>query len=136
MSEIDGTQIVDSGVEVNSTVTTDNTDPAQTVQAIQEIKVAPASQIRNPWICNNCGAIMGAVHQDKIRQGMSVSRLILFRGAVYVTENLPENFAFGKVDAGEFGCSRYGHVREFRASPEFIRYTMEKRHAPKKNRNV
>lgn len=111
-------------------------EPEKPVSEPPLIKVVRAADVRNPWVCNSCGAILGSVYHEKVRQGLSLSRLILFRGAVKFEENLPENFIFGKVDAGEFGCSRCGTIREFRASPEFIRYTMEKRHAPKKNRNV
>jgi hypothetical protein len=100
------------------------------------VQVARALDIRNPWVCQKCGAIMGSVHHEKIRQGLSLSRLILFRGAVMITEMLPANFVFGKVDAGEFGCSRCGEVRKWHPSPEVLRHLSEPGHARKKNRNL
>lgn len=119
-------------VETDQAVVTDSPD----AKTLPQIKAVQAIHIRNPWVCFKCGAVMGSVHQDKIRQGLSVSRLILFRYAVYLTEILPENAVFGKVDAGEFGCSRCGTVREWRPSEEALRYMGEKRRTPKKNRNV
>lgn len=100
------------------------------------LQVAKASDIRNPWLCLKCGAIMGSVYHEKVRQGLSLSRLILFRGAVLIHEQLPINFVFGKIDAGEIGCSRCGTIREFHPSPETVRYFTEKHHARRKNRNL
>ena len=97
-----------------------------------EVKVVPAVAIRNPWVCLNCGAILGSVFHEKIRQGLSLSRLILFRGAVRIDEPLPENFIFGTVDAGEFGCSRCGQVRKWHPSAETIRFYANGEHDKKK----
>ena len=99
------------------------------------LQVARAADIRNPWNCMNCGAIMGSVYHEKIRQGLSLSRLILFRGAVHAHEMLPANYVFGKIDAGEIGCSRCGTVRQWSPTIETVRYWSEPRHARKKNRN-
>ena len=100
------------------------------------MQVAKATDIRNPWVCRGCGAIMGSVIHEKIRQGVSLTRLILFRGAVYVNELLPANYVFGKVDAGEFGCSRCGTVRPWVPGPETVRYFAEPHRAGKRNRNI
>lgn len=100
------------------------------------IKVVNAVDIKNPWICQSCGAILGSVYHEKIRQGLSLSRLILFRGAIKLEEQMPENFVFGKVDAGEFGCSRCGTVRQWHPSPEALRYMAEPKHIVKRNRNT
>lgn len=105
-------------------------------QSAPMLQVAKASDIKNPWLCNTCGAIIGSVYHEKIRQGLSLSRLILFRGAVRIEEQLPVNFIFGKVDAGEFGCSRCGEVRVFRPSAETVRFWSEPHRAKKKNRNT
>lgn len=125
---IDNTQVVEVSPADQQTQSDAKTLP--------QIKAVQAIHIRNPWVCFKCGAVMGSVHQDKIRQGLSVSRLILFRYAVYLTEILPENAVFGKVDAGEFGCSRCGTMREWRPGPEALRWLTEKKHTGKKNRNV
>ena len=101
------------------------------------INVVDAVNIKNPWICQTCGAILGSVHHEKIRQGLSLARLILFRGAVKLDEKMPENFIFGKVDAGEFGCSRCGTVRHWHPTPETMAFINENRHHGKrKNRNI
>ncbi len=101
------------------------------------LQAAKATDIKNPWVCQSCGAIMGSVYHEKIRQGLSLSRLILFRGAVKIDEMLPANFVFGKVDAGEFGCSRCGEVRKWHPSPEVIKYFSDNGyHAKRKNRNL
>jgi len=94
------------------------------------VVAAKASDVRNPWICQNCGAIMGSVHRDKIRTGLSVSRLIVFRMAVKIGELLPENLIFAKMDSGEVGCSRCGTVRSFHRDPNLERIN------PKRNRNL
>lgn len=105
------------------------------------IKHVPATDIRNPWICKDddtskgCGAILGSVVHDKIRGGLSLSRLIVFRGAVRIEEYLPANFVFGKVDAGEFTCSRCGKTRAWHPSPEVILYHSNAK-SRKRNRNV
>jgi hypothetical protein len=101
------------------------------------MQVARASDIRNPWICQHCGAIMGSVYHEKIRPGLSISVLILFRGAAMLHEMLPANYIFGKVHAGEFGCSRCGEVRSWHPTPETLRYLEENHRKPvKRNRNL
>jgi hypothetical protein len=116
---------------------TATTAPSTPADEIPLTEVAQAIQIRNPWICHSCGAIMGSVHKEKVRQGLSISRLILFRGAIKLDEALPLNFVFGKVDAGEFGCSRCGTIRHWHPSPEALQYLSEgNHHARKKNRNA
>lgn len=106
-------------------------------KSVPMIQVVNACDIKNPWICNTCGAIMGSVFHEKIRQGLSITRLILFRGSVKIDEQLPANFIFGKVDAGEFGCSRCGEVRRWHPSHEALQYLNEgKGHLGKRNRNV
>ena len=106
--------------------------------ATPTLQVARASDIRNPWVCLNCGAILGSVLHEKVRTGLSISRLILFRGAVKVDELLPANFIFGKVESGEFGCSRCGDVRVWKPSPETLRYLMNGNghHVRKKHKNL
>jgi hypothetical protein len=126
--------IANEPVTIIEATATEQPKPAP--RELPQLKAVPATAIKNPWICFKCGAILGSVHQDKIRQGLSVTRLIIFREAVDLTEHLPENFVFGKVDAGEFGCSRCGTVREWRPSEEALRFLSEKRRTPKKNRNV
>ncbi len=103
-----------------------------------QIMVTKATNIKNPWVCLKCGAIMGSIFHEKIRQGLSITHLILFRGAVLITETMPANFVFGKVDAGEFGCGRCGEVRIWHPTPEALRYLLDNgnHHARKKNRNV
>lgn len=100
------------------------------------LQAARAADLKNPWVCQGCGAILGVVFHEKIRQGLSLSRLILFRGAVKIDEMLPANFVFGKVDAGEFGCSRCGEIRKWHPSPEVLHYYSETHFARKKNRNL
>ena len=99
------------------------------------VQVAKATDIRNPWICRHCGAIMGSVVHERVRAGLSITRLILFRGAVFIHETLPVNFIFGKVDAGEFGCGRCGTIRPWIPTAETIRYLSEPHRPAKKNRN-
>jgi hypothetical protein len=100
--------------------------PTETAEPV--IEVVKASDVKNPWICLKCGAIMGSVHHEKVRQGLSISALILFRGAAMIHETLPVNFIFGKVYAGEFGCSRCGEVRKWLPTPETLLYLSEGRH--------
>lgn len=124
---------------------TDTATPTPAVEPVQTqddkaaaplIQAAKATSIRNPWVCQKCGAIIGSVTHEKVRQGMSISRLILFRGAIKIDEFLPINFVFGKVDAGEFVCSRCGETRVFYPSPETLRYYMGSHKHPKKNPNL
>ncbi len=100
------------------------------------MQVAKATDIRNPWVCQHCGAIMGSVVHERIRTGLSLTRLIIFRGAVFINEMLPANYIFGKVDAGEFGCSRCGTIRPWTPSAETLRYLSEPRRHAKNNRNL
>lgn len=91
------------------------------------VEIVQATDIRNPWVCQTegCGAILGSVYHEKVRQGLSISRLILFRVAVKVGEPVLTNYIFGKVDAGEFTCSRCGGNRKWHPTPEVMRYLME-----------
>lgn len=100
------------------------------------LQAAKAADIRNPWMCIGCGAILGSVFHEKVRQGLSYPRLILFRGAVMVHEYLPANFVFAKLDAGEVVCSRCGTIRTWHPSPECVKHFSENGHAKKKNRNL
>jgi hypothetical protein len=86
------------------------------------VVAAKASDVHNPWMCQGCGAILGSVCVEKIRTGLSLSRLILFRMAVKVGELLPENLIFAKIDSGEVGCSRCGALRTFHPDPNLARY--------------
>lgn len=116
--------------------------PTTSVEEVSMFQVVHATQIKNPWVCKDdehgkgCGAIIGSVYQEKIRQGLSLSRLILFRGAVKIDEDIPTNFIYGKVDCGEFTCSRCGKIRKFRLSPEAMRYYYPQNRHGRKNRNV
>ncbi len=102
------------------------------------MRVAKAVDVRDPWICKQCGAIMGSVIHERAHHGhYTFARLILFRGAVYINELLPANYIFGKVDAGEFGCSRCGTVRPWTPTAEALRYLSDSRQPiRKKNRNL
>jgi hypothetical protein len=104
------------------------------------LQATKATNIRNPWNWFGCGAILGSVCHDKMQTGsgniVSMSRLLLFRGAVMVDEMLPANFVFAKVDAGEFMCSRCGEVRKWTPTPETLRYYTDPHHSKKRHRNL
>lgn len=100
-----------------------------------KVQVVRAVDVRNPWICQHCGAIMGSVYHEKIKVGVTVSALILFRGAAKLDETLPVNYIFGKVYAGEFGCSRCGEIRKWIPTAETLEHlTAQSNH--RKHRNL
>lgn len=111
---------------------------------VPEMLVPPSEEavqvtdIRDPWLCKGCGSVLGSVYKEKVRHGLSISRLMIFRGAVKVGENLPVNFIFAKIDSGEVICSRCGEMRPWTPTPETLRYLSEghHHHVARKNRNI
>ncbi len=103
----------------------------------EQLEVAKGSQIRNPFVCQNCGSILGSVITEKVRPGVSVSALIVLRMAVRPAETVPTSFLFSKLYAGEVGCSNCGQVRLWHPTAETLEHLSgARKHARKVNRNV
>jgi hypothetical protein len=86
----------------------------------------PANAIEGAWRCSN-NHILGAVIREKVNHSKTVTRLVIFRGALHPEQPANQAIPFAKIDGGEVVCGFCGEIRVWRPGDSYIQSLLDRR---------